>query len=63
MNGLELQSRLAAMGCRIPIIFMTAYYEKETHRRAMRAGAVAFLGKPFSDEELLQTIRSALAGR
>ena len=63
MNGLELQSRLAAMGSPIPIIFMTAYYREETHRRAMRAGAVAFLGKPFADDELLQTIRSALARR
>ncbi len=60
MSGLQLQSQLAASGCRIPIIFITAYYEKESHRRAMQAGAVAFLGKPFTDEQLLQTIRSAL---
>ena len=60
MNGLQLQSQLAAAGCRIPIIFITAYYEKETHRRAMQAGAVALLSKPFTDEQLLQTIHSAL---
>jgi FixJ family two-component response regulator len=60
MNGLQLQSRLAAAGCRIPIIFITSYDDKESRQRAMQAGAVAFLGKPFTDEELLQWIRSAL---
>ncbi len=60
MNGLQLQSHLAAEGCSIPIIFITAYDDKESGRRAMQAGAAAFLGKPFSDEQLLQTIRSTL---
>jgi FixJ family two-component response regulator len=62
MNGLQLQSQLAAEGCGIPIIFITAYDDKESRGRAMQAGAVAFLSKPFSDEQLLQTIRSALNG-
>jgi FixJ family two-component response regulator len=61
MNGLQLQSRLAAAGYKIPIIFITAYDDRESRRRAMEAGAVAFLAKPFSDELLLQTLRSALA--
>jgi FixJ family two-component response regulator len=60
MNGLQLQSHLAAKGCGIPIIFITAYDNKESRRRAIQAGAVAFLDKPFSDEQLLQTLRSAL---
>jgi FixJ family two-component response regulator len=60
MNGLQLQSQLAAAGRRIPIIFITSYDDKESRQRAMQAGAVAFLGKPFTDEELLQWIRSAL---
>ena len=60
MNGLQLQSHLAAAGCGIPIIFITAYEGKDSRQRAMQAGAVAFLGKPFSDEQLLQIIRSAL---
>ena len=60
MNGLELQSRLASAGCNVPIVFITVYDDEESRGRAMRAGAAAFLGKPFSDEELLQTIRSAL---
>jgi FixJ family two-component response regulator len=60
MNGLQLQSQLAGAGCSIPIIFITAHDDKESRRRAMQAGAIAFLGKPFSDEQLLQGIRSAL---
>jgi FixJ family two-component response regulator len=60
MNGLELQSELAAAGYDIPIIFITAYDNKVSRRQAMQAGAAAFLGKPFSDEQLLQTVRSAL---
>jgi FixJ family two-component response regulator len=60
MNGLQLQSELAAEGYSIPIIFVTAHDDKESRGRAMQAGAVAFLGKPFSDEQLLQTVRSAL---
>jgi FixJ family two-component response regulator len=60
MNGLQLQSHLAAAGHAIPIIFITAYDGKESRRQAMQAGAVAFLGKPFSDELLFQTIRKAV---
>ena len=60
MNGLQLQSELAAAGCSIPIVFITAYDDKESRGRAMQAGAVAFLGKPFSDEQLLQILRAAL---
>ena len=60
IDGLQLQGQLAAAGCRIPVIFITAYDDNESRRRAMRAGAVAFLGKPFTDQQLLQAIRSAL---
>jgi len=60
MNGLQLQSYLAAEGCGIPIIFISAYDDNNSRQRALQAGAAAFLGKPFSDERLLQTIRSAL---
>jgi FixJ family two-component response regulator len=63
MSGLQLQSKLAALDCKIPIIFITAYDDKASRMRALQAGAVAFLGKPFSDEILLQTIRSALQGQ
>jgi FixJ family two-component response regulator len=60
MDGLQLQSHLAAAGYSIPIIFITAYDSDDSRQRAMQAGAVAFLGKPFGDELLLQTIRAAL---
>jgi FixJ family two-component response regulator len=60
MNGLQLQSHLAAAGYKIPIIFITAYDDRESRRRAMQAGAVAFVAKPFTDGLLLQTICSAL---
>ena len=60
MNGLELQSHLAAAGLRIPIIFITAYDTKESRQRAMQAGAIAFLTKPFREELLLQTVCAVL---
>jgi FixJ family two-component response regulator len=60
VKGLGLQSQLAARSNRVPIIFITGHDDAESRRRAMQAGAVVFLAKPFSDEHLLQTIRSAL---
>jgi FixJ family two-component response regulator len=60
INGLQLQSQLVAEGCSIPIIFITAYGNTESRRQAMQAGAIAFLDKPFSDEQLLKSIRTAL---
>ena len=60
MNGLQLQEHLTAAGYRIPIIFITGYGKKDWRQRAMQGGAVAFLEKPFSDELLLQSIRTAL---
>ena len=60
MSGLQLQSHLAAADYNIPIIFITAHDNKESRQQALQAGAVAFLGKPFSDELLLQIIRAAL---
>ena len=60
MNGLQLQSHLAVEGWSIPVIFITAYGNKQVRRKAMQAGAVAFLEKPFGDEQLLETIRSTL---
>ena len=60
MNGLQLQSHLASEGCSTPIIFISAYGNKEFRGQAMEAGAVAFLDKPFGDKQLLKCIRSAL---
>jgi FixJ family two-component response regulator len=60
MNGLDLQARLAEDGSRIPIIFITAYGDTRTRTRAMNAGALDFLEKPFDDNILLERIRTAL---
>ncbi|HEY6765282.1 MAG TPA: response regulator [Candidatus Sulfotelmatobacter sp.] len=60
MNGLQLQSHLAAAGYRIPIIFITAHPDEQIRAQALEAGAVAFLTKPFGEEALLKGIRSAL---
>jgi FixJ family two-component response regulator len=62
MNGLALQRRLAETGLRIPIIFLSARASEDEERRALQAGAVKFLHKPASKDELLQAIRAALDG-
>jgi FixJ family two-component response regulator len=60
ISGLELQRRLAEENRPIPIIFITAYGTPETREEALRAGAVDFLAKPFSEEGLLRATRNAL---
>jgi FixJ family two-component response regulator len=60
MTGLDLLVHLAAIGSRIPAIILTAHSDDEARRRALQAGAVAFLGKPFRGEALLGAVRSAL---
>ena len=60
MSGLELQAKLNAEHCRIPIIFITAHGDAQMRMQALRAGAVEFLAKPFNDEALLETVGAAL---
>src|SRR5467141_3247776 len=60
MSGLDLQAKLNAEKCRIPIIFITAHGDAQMRMHALRAGAVEFLSKPFNDEALLETVRAAL---
>lgn len=58
-SGMELQARLAETGVEIPIILMTAHGDIPMVRKALKAGAVEFLIKPFQDEELLNAVQSA----
>jgi RNA polymerase sigma factor (sigma-70 family) len=60
MNGLELQRELELRQRKIPIIFISAHLDMPQTVRAMKAGAVEFLLKPFRDQELLDAIQSAL---
>jgi FixJ family two-component response regulator len=60
MSGLELQRELSARGRRIPIIFVTAHGSKNQEQLAMRAGAVAFLRKPFSAVQMFEVLSSTL---
>ena len=60
LNGLELQKRVAAERTEMPIIFITGHGDVPMTVQAMKAGAIEFLTKPFSDEALLNAIRDAL---
>jgi FixJ family two-component response regulator len=60
LNGLELQKLVAVERTDMPIIFITGYGDVPTTVQAMKAGAVEFLTKPFSDGVLLSAIRAAL---
>jgi FixJ family two-component response regulator len=60
LNGLDVQARLKRLGYRFPIIFITAHDEANLRERALAAGAVAFLRKPFAAELLIMTLRAAV---
>ena len=60
LNGLELQKRIAVERTDVPIIFITGHGDVPKTVQAMKAGAVEFLTKPFSDEALLSAVRLAL---
>lgn len=60
VNGLDLQNRVAVERADIPIIFITGHGDIPMTVQAMKAGAVEFLTKPFSDEVLLNAIRQGL---
>jgi FixJ family two-component response regulator len=60
VNGLEFQEQLQKSGVSIPIVFITAHGDIPMTRRAMKAGAVEFLTKPFQKGELLAAIHQAL---
>ena len=60
LGGLDLQAELAKSNIKIPIIFLTGHGDISTSVRAMKAGAVDFLTKPFREQELLDAVTAAL---
>jgi FixJ family two-component response regulator len=60
MSGLQLQRRLVAGGYRMPIIFISARRDDQIRARALRAGAVDFLFKPFSEQALVTAVHAVL---
>lgn len=59
MTGLDLQEKLASSGAKYPVIFMTAHDNPQWQERAKKAGALAYLRKPFDEELLLNAIHLA----
>jgi len=60
LNGFDLQAELAKSNIRIPIIFLTGHGDVSMSVRAMKAGAVDFLTKPFREQEMLDAVTAAL---
>jgi FixJ family two-component response regulator len=60
MSGLDLLKHLGAIGSRIPVVILTAHGDDDARQRALQAGAIAFLGKPFRSDALLEAVRTAL---
>ena len=60
MTGLELYQRLSTSGKRVPTILITAYPDDGVRERALSAGVIGYLSKPFEEDDLLACIRSAL---
>jgi FixJ family two-component response regulator len=63
MNGIELQSRIRALGCGTTVIFVTGYPDERTRARAFDGGAVGFLEKPFEERAIIGLIEKALQTR
>jgi FixJ family two-component response regulator len=60
MSGVDLQSHLIAQGSRVPVIFITAFPEQSSQTRALAAGAVCFLTKPFDGQTLINCLSEAV---
>jgi FixJ family two-component response regulator len=60
MSGFDLQAHMAASGAAVPVIFITAHDDVATREKAQKAGAVAYLRKPFDRADLLRAIHGAL---
>ena len=62
MSGLELLTAMRAQGYRVPFIFITAFPDKAVRTRALKAGAICFLAKPFAGPILINCLATALEG-
>jgi FixJ family two-component response regulator len=60
MNGIELQNRLKILDCSTPVIFVTAFPDERNRARALEAGAIGFLEKPFEGRAMIKLIETAL---
>ena len=60
LSGLDLQKRMAEIDIATPIVFITGHGDVPTSVRAMKAGAVEFLTKPFTDQDLLDAVQQAI---
>jgi len=63
VSGVEMQDRLIAEGHRLPVIFITAFPEDRVRERALEAGAIGYLSKPFNEEHLIGCLDKALGIR
>jgi FixJ family two-component response regulator len=62
MSGVELQDHLRAQGYRVPFIFFTAFPDEKIRARALAAGAICYLTKPFDGDSLIQWLQTATKG-
>lgn len=60
VSGLDVQSQLAAQGVALPVVFMTGHGDIPMTVKAMKAGAVDFLAKPFRDQDMLDAVAAAI---
>jgi len=63
LSGIELQNALIARGNKTPMIFLTAFPEERIRKRALEAGAIGFLSKPFDEQRLIEYLETALRNR
>jgi FixJ family two-component response regulator len=62
MSGVELLTLMRAQGYRVPFIFITAFSDESVRARALKAGAICFLAKPFAAPTLIECLGTALKG-
>jgi FixJ family two-component response regulator len=63
MSGIDLLTQMRAQDSATPFIFITAFPDESVRTRALKAGAICFLGKPFATSDLMQCLEMALGGR